>query len=60
MVSSADTLNKMVESLMLLKWVRRISVDYSEATVSSCGVTCGQKYHVCEGTLHNEINWSIF
>lgn len=50
----------MVESLMLLKWVRRISVDYSEATVSSCGVTCGQKYHVCEGTLHNEINWSIF
>lgn len=60
MVSSADTLNKMVESLMLLKWVRRISVDYSEVTVSFYDVTCGQKYHVCEGTLHNMISWSIF
>lgn len=50
----------MVESLMPLKWVRRISIDYSEVTVSFYNVTCGQKDHICEGTLHNKINWSIF
>lgn len=60
MVSSADTLMTITESLMPLKWMRRMSVDYSEVTVSFYDVTCGQKYRVCEGTLHNKINWSIF
>lgn len=50
----------MVESLMRRKWVRRISVDYSEVTVSFYDVSRGQKYHVCEGTLHNKIKWHIF
>ena len=60
MVSSADRLTMMGEFLVPLKWVGRTSVDYDEVTVSFCDVRCSQKYHVCEGTLHNKIKWSIF
>lgn len=60
MVSSADRLTMMGEFLVPLKWVWRTPGGYDEVTLSFCDVRGGQKYHTCEGTLHNKIKESIF